>query len=233
MDSQNARLKAARIAAGYTTAREAWEKFNWNPNTYRALEAGPREIGKLAAIEYAAALAVPLMWLLTGLQDAATDDATQQLGTAATNSLTLTGRNIGLRLVPVVSTAAYGEMASSIHRLAELATGFVAIADEGVTGNAFAFRVVDKAMEGAAPQALIVGDVVIVDRDAPLEPGRVVLAGLPGGQCALRIYGEAPNPAGGPPLAVLTPVNQHFAAATYARDALAFLFRVVVVQHHL
>lgn len=76
----NTRLKAARIAAGYKTAREAWEKFNWNANTYRAHEAGPREIGKANAIEYAAAFGVPLMWLLTGLNDTPEKDTSPPTG---------------------------------------------------------------------------------------------------------------------------------------------------------
>lgn len=228
----NARLKAARLAAGFNTAREAWEKFGWNGNTYRTHEAGPREIGKAHAIEYAAAFGVPLMWLLTGLEDKAEKDQSLT-GTAHAVGNVLTGAQIGLRVVPVVGEAAYGAMTSTVHRLAELATGFVAVADHGISDDVFAYRIEDKAMEGAAPQALALGDVVIVDRQAPVAPGQVVIAGLPAGKVVVRIYSETPNHAGGAPLVSLVPVNTYFAPVTLERDALAFLFRVAVVQRRL
>ncbi len=63
------RLRAARKKAGFKTAREAWERFGWNANTYRAHEAGPREYGKKAAIVYARAFDVGVAWLLTGSDD--------------------------------------------------------------------------------------------------------------------------------------------------------------------
>lgn len=229
----NARLKAARKAAGYKTARQAWEKFQWNSNTYRAHEAGPREIGKAYAIEYAAAFGVPLMWLLTGLEDTSEKEHSPPAGTAPLAGNALTAAQIGLRVVPVVDEAAFGEMKASTHRLAELATGFVAIADQELSDDVFAYRIDDKAMEGKAPQALALGDVVIVDRKAALEPGRVVIAGLPSGKIVVRIYSETPSPTGAKPLVSLIPVNSYFAATTHERDALAFLFRVAVVQRRL
>lgn len=233
MDTQNARLKAARRAAGFKTARAAWEKHKWNGNTYRAHEAGPREIGKAYAIQYAAAFGVPLMWLLTGLEDISAANQQSQ-GANAPTGAALTGANIGLRIVPVIDAAALGAMHSRTpHQLAELATGFAAVASEGLSENAYAFRVPDLSMQGNAPQALAPGDLVIVDRDAGIEPGRVVIAGLPGGAVVVRIYGEAPGAPGGPPMVTLTPVNQFFATTTHQRDALAFLHRVVAVQRSL
>lgn len=234
MSTMNTRLKAARIAAGYKTAREAWEKYNWNPNTYRVHEAGPREIGKANAIDYAAAFGVPLMWLLTGLNDTPDKD-NNSLPTGPNPAIgsTIAGAQIGLRVVPLVGDAAYGAMSNSVHKLAELATGFVAVADHGLSDDVFAYRIDDKSMEGAAPQALTLGDVVIVDRLAPIDPGHVVIAGLPTGKIAVRIYSETPNITGAAPLVTLIPVNSFFAQTTHERDALAFLYRVVVVQRRL
>lgn len=189
----NKRLKAARLAAGYKTARQAWEAFGWNPNTYRAHEAGPREIGKAHAIEYAAAFKVPLMWLLTGLNEPDDTNTNNPLtGTAGAIGNALSATQIGLRVVAIVGQAAFGEMTSSLIRLAEHATGFVAVADKELSEDAFAYRIDDKSMEGPAPHALSLGDLVIVDRLAPIEPGRVVIAGLPTGSIVVRVYGETP-----------------------------------------
>lgn len=65
----NQRLRKARIAAGFKTAREAYEKFGWNANSYRAHEAGPREYGRKKAVLYGRAFNVSPMWLLTGEED--------------------------------------------------------------------------------------------------------------------------------------------------------------------
>lgn len=229
----NHRLKAARRAAGFKTARQAWEKFKWNANTYRAHEAGPREIGKAYAIEYAAAFGVPLMWLLTGLDDNVEKDTPPTTGTAPTIGNTLTAAQIGLRVVPLVNEAAFGEMKKSVYHLAEHATGFVAVADQELSDEVFAYQVADKAMEGRAPQALTLGDIVIVDRLAPIEPGCVVLAGLPTGKIVVRIYGETSQPTDAAPRVSLTPVNSYFAQIVHERAELAFLFRVAFVQRRL
>ena len=60
-----------------------------------------------------------------------------------------------------------------------------------------------------------------------------VIAGLPSGKIAVRIYGELSDPADNTPRVSLTPVNSYFAPSTHKRDALAFLYRVAIVQRRL
>lgn len=60
------RLRASRIAAGFGTAREAWERFGWNANSYRVHESSNKEPGRKTAIKYAQAFGADLLWLYTG-----------------------------------------------------------------------------------------------------------------------------------------------------------------------
>lgn len=60
------RLKEARIAAGYETARLFIEKYNLLQSTYSLHETGQRAIGTQAAIAYSQHLDIDLNWLLTG-----------------------------------------------------------------------------------------------------------------------------------------------------------------------
>jgi phage repressor protein C with HTH and peptisase S24 domain len=64
---QSARLKQARISAGFKSARAAALRFHWKPETYNKHENGERGIGR-AARKYAKAFRVDERWLL-GLQD--------------------------------------------------------------------------------------------------------------------------------------------------------------------
>lgn len=59
------RLKQARSAAGYASAKSAAERFGWNYNTYSQHERGHVGIGRMAA-NYARAFRVSEAWLLTG-----------------------------------------------------------------------------------------------------------------------------------------------------------------------
>lgn len=52
--AQGARLKAARVAAGYRSAREAAMQNEWKESSYRAHEGGTRTIGQDDAERYAA-----------------------------------------------------------------------------------------------------------------------------------------------------------------------------------
>jgi hypothetical protein len=61
-----ARLHAARVAAGFATAREAAQKFGWSEPRYRSHEIGARTILLVAAREYAQAFGTSPEWLLEG-----------------------------------------------------------------------------------------------------------------------------------------------------------------------
>jgi hypothetical protein len=60
------RLRAARLAAGFATAKDAAERFGWNQNTYTSHENGNRDIPLGRAIDYAAAFKVHFPWLVKG-----------------------------------------------------------------------------------------------------------------------------------------------------------------------
>lgn len=61
-----ARLHAARVAAGFATAREAAQKIGWSEPRYRSHENGARTISLAAAREYAQAFGTSPEWLLEG-----------------------------------------------------------------------------------------------------------------------------------------------------------------------
>jgi Helix-turn-helix domain len=61
-----ARLHAARVAAGFATAREAAQKFGWSEPRYRSNESAARAISPVAAREYAQAFGTSPEWLLEG-----------------------------------------------------------------------------------------------------------------------------------------------------------------------
>lgn len=64
---QSARLKAARITAGFKTAREAAQRFGWSEPRYRSHEGAVRRIGHDTLREYANAFGVSEPWLKEGL----------------------------------------------------------------------------------------------------------------------------------------------------------------------
>lgn len=65
----NARLKAARQAAGFARARNATDAFGWNYNTYQKHESGERGITATAAQKYAKAFGATAHWILYGGRD--------------------------------------------------------------------------------------------------------------------------------------------------------------------
>ena len=67
------RLTTARERAGFSSPREAAQRFGWNENTYKSRENGQRKIPKdqEQIRTYARAFGVPFLWLLTGQGDPA------------------------------------------------------------------------------------------------------------------------------------------------------------------
>jgi len=70
----NARLKSARMAAGYAKASQAVEKFKWNISTYRAHENGQNQYDAKTAAAYAEAFLTSAAWLLTGETNASRNE---------------------------------------------------------------------------------------------------------------------------------------------------------------
>lgn len=66
MDSTGARLKDARVAAGFGSARSAAQKFGWGTSTYAAHENGQNGLPSRSAATYAKAFKTTAAWLLTG-----------------------------------------------------------------------------------------------------------------------------------------------------------------------
>lgn len=65
----NARLKQARIKAGYQTASQAIETLGWRGSTYRAHENGQNNFHADEAKQYGKAYGVSASWLLLGEND--------------------------------------------------------------------------------------------------------------------------------------------------------------------
>lgn len=66
LDHTSARLKKARMAAGYKFVKDFCEKFNIPTSTYYLHESGLRNLKPKVAKKYADFLAVNVVWLLTG-----------------------------------------------------------------------------------------------------------------------------------------------------------------------
>jgi hypothetical protein len=70
------RLTQARKDAGYETAQEACDRFEWTPETYRKHEQGTRGLKRAVAEKYARAFNVSVHWLLFGGQSSRHNRAT-------------------------------------------------------------------------------------------------------------------------------------------------------------
>lgn len=66
MSDLGKRLQAARIAAGFKTARQFADKHRSNPSTLTRHESGERGFNRSTARHYAQEFGVSLAWLLTG-----------------------------------------------------------------------------------------------------------------------------------------------------------------------
>lgn len=67
MSESGERLKQARLAAGFDSARSAALHHRWTESTYASHENGQAtEVPKRAAVKYAKAFKVSAGWILTG-----------------------------------------------------------------------------------------------------------------------------------------------------------------------
>lgn len=71
---QAARLQAARLSAGYSTAREPAQRFGWSEARYRSHEGATRAMSESVLRAYAEAFRVSEAWLKEGVPDAAFRD---------------------------------------------------------------------------------------------------------------------------------------------------------------
>lgn len=90
MGEPHERLRAARKAAGFKSARAAALRYHWTPSTYASHENGQTPLPVDAASRYARAFKVSPAWLLTGE------------GEMGKHSATLAGQvGAGAEIVPV------------------------------------------------------------------------------------------------------------------------------------
>lgn len=66
MSETNERLRKAREAAGFPSARAAAKRFHWVESTYSSHENGQTSVPPRAAAKYAKAFKVSPGWILTG-----------------------------------------------------------------------------------------------------------------------------------------------------------------------
>lgn len=77
MDTPHARLKAARLSAGYKSAKGAAEHFGFTVTTYSAHENGQNGLSRRVAKYYGACFNTTAEWLLFGtVQGVSPSDAT-------------------------------------------------------------------------------------------------------------------------------------------------------------
>ncbi len=158
MDKRSARLRQARLKAGYETAAAAAEAFGWNRNTYASNENGNAPFSFRRSKEYAAAFNVRPEWLYDAL-----------------GAMRDTGHD---GLVPIL-----GHVGANPDGVVLFATGHeptdLAPIPPGGTTQARALRVVGHSMRGLAddgaliyfedqrtpPTAALLGHVVVVEID--------------------------------------------------------------------
>lgn len=158
LDARAARLRRARLDAGFPTAKAAAVRHGFNYNTYSQHERGLVGFGRAAA-DYAAAYHVSEGWLITGEENQSRGETIPLLGTAA-------GAGIG----------AWRAETEPLDRLT-CPPGLVGIADAYailVKGNSMSPEHKDGALRFVNPvKRPVAGDTVIVQQqiipDGPIE----------------------------------------------------------------
>lgn len=149
---QGARLKAARIAAGYRSAAEAAASNDWAESTYRAHEAGTRTMGQDDAERYARrfrglGVRITAQEILFGV---AAPPEPQPHAAA--------GRFVA-RVVPLLSWVSAGELADSDSQIPLEDVPLLAYT-ELPRGDYFALKVVGDSMDRISPD----GSIILVNR---------------------------------------------------------------------
>lgn len=154
------RLRDARIAKGFATAKEAAAAYGWNQSTYRAHENGTREPPKYMLLTYASHYGVSVSWLLRGIEE-------------RTKSRPVEGHAI-----PIVT---WGELPEERREMSGAITqsrnGAIVLPEAIGSSETLALDVRDDAMVSPHGDAssLYEGDKAIVDIHGQVRPGRIVL----------------------------------------------------------
>ena len=156
------RLQQLRIAAGYETAADAARGHGWNVNTYRSHENGTRNVPREWLLTYARTFRCSLAWLTTGREERA--GAPNQTGAAipVADWLDLPKRRSPMSVQDVIEAAQ--------------SSGQSIIIGHNVSSETIALPVRDASMtDSKSAHSLAVGDMVAVDLNAKLVPGRIAL----------------------------------------------------------
>lgn len=172
-DAVAARLKQARIAAGYETAAEAARTLRMKEATVRAHESGQNSISITNAPRYAALYHVSVNWLLYGHNEPPSKGELE----AAIASHVRSDANFGGRFIPILGKVAAGVWYEVQPTEAHQVQGKLEVDVDGYQhANLYALQVVGPSMnlyypEGryvivapAAEAGVLAGDHVIVTR---------------------------------------------------------------------
>jgi SOS-response transcriptional repressor LexA len=195
-----ARLRTARLAAGFEKAADAVRKFGWAYSRYMNYENAERAIPPKQAAIFSAAFGVSVDFLYFG-------EAALKNRQSSAPMLTFTVRNIPL--LRLANTADLNRVASGFEPMhAEM----IPVPETAKLPERCIFiQVQDKSMSNAAePITFEPGDKVMVDLDAAPSPSDFVLALVMSEKSALfRRYREV-GIANGETVADLVPLNTDF-----------------------
>ncbi|HZV21178.1 MAG TPA: LexA family transcriptional regulator [Hyphomicrobiales bacterium] len=198
-----ARLRRARLSAGFGRATEAVRKFGWNYSRYMNYENGERAIPPKQAILFAAAYGVSVDFIYFGEGDDNLNQIERRKG-------------ISSRMVRRVPLVALGNIAE-LQRIASgfepmLAVSVPVSAEESLPENAIFIEIEDKSMSNANETVSFEpGDKAMIEVGATPSPSDFVLALVPGERMALfRLYREIGKGEDGSIVAELVPLNPNF-----------------------
>jgi SOS-response transcriptional repressor LexA len=172
--AQGRRLKAAREAAGYRSARDAALSNEWPESSYRAHESGMRTIGQDDAERYArrfrsAGAPVTAQSILFDRQTLSRDGVPSPFEQSL-------ARHADVASVPLLSWVSAGKLADAHSQIPVEDVPLLAFADLG-RGDFFALRVSGDSMDRVSPD----GSVIVVNRaERNLVAGRAYVFAVRG-----------------------------------------------------
>jgi SOS-response transcriptional repressor LexA len=179
---QGMRLKEARLAAGWRSARAAAKENEWPESTYRAHEGGARTIGQDDAERYvrrfrSAGVAVTAQSILFGGRDRASQLPAEERSAETAD----------VSRVPLLSYVSAGRLIEPRSQIPVEDVPLLAFADLG-RGEFFALRVSGDSMDRVSPE----GSTIVVNRaDRTLVAGKAFVFSLKG-ECTYKLWHPDP-----------------------------------------
>lgn len=157
LEAQGARLKKARLAAGYSSASDFAKAMHLLPVTYRAYENGQNSYAKFAH-QFAGRLRVSARWLLEGGDDGEKAEERPE------SDLEASAKELGLALVPQLELGYSMGGGSVFHDYRH--TGFMPFHRDwlkGIMRGAFADLFVARGEGDSMTPTMLDGDIVLID----------------------------------------------------------------------